>query len=710
MRFLFLLGKRTTLAGCLGKPPHSRQFPQAPRPRKEKTPMKAIEIARKMVQLGQTQDACRAYALVIHEGVQNAPAEQLEAAVYILQAGGDYKISYTAFLDLYRRGYYREDILSLMTQVFYAPNIKMLKSRYERNCKLLSKYVYLFRKDFLPFEELPIRFFPYDDQNGYLPFYAEKGEFGDFINFKETVISRNFFKDLENPILAGDVFSQYELEYLNDNVRRSEDIGRENHIYLHYSDWGMFCAYLQCLNLRRLLESKKIVFLIGEELEQYPIDFKERFGIDYSQCDVKPIGIREVTRLIWHTQLSTHNGGDFFNEVFDGHPNLIFLPSVMMSNITENIRKIKDALAESANLREATQRFEWPTQLIEELYHMKDRRDKDLMVALFMSNEAAMCCTQADSRIVPALFFQPHFANVVYRLRVNSANRTVLESEDYDAVRQFPAFRDFKYIKTFTPMRRFTTSHGATVKFMFQQAQLADDREAGKKKTVVSDAIMERILNRSFMIDPEDRLYKDGVVVRLEDGKLNSKATFTALAAFLDLPYTESMTFGSMGGEPVDHLREGNCAPGFGLAPVYRTYDEYINDDERYFIEYFLRDAYEYYGYGFHNYDGAPVDEAKAEQLISGFTTLNHYMEETWIKLFLDAEVSQDGKRVDAETERMVQRKLAQDYLKQFDENRINNVKILLEGLRFVNKSGQPLKMMPKLKLDEALLERPLYR
>ena len=320
-----------------------------------------------------------------------------------------------------------------------------------------------------------------------------------------------------------------------------------------------------------------------------------------------------------------------------------------------------------------------------------------------------MTCTQADARIVPAIFFQPHFSNIVYRLRVDSANRTVLESESYDEIRQSPVFRNFKYIKTFTPMRRFTTSHGATVKYMYGQALAADDREKGKAKTVVSDAIMERILNRSFMIDPEDRLYKDSILVRLEDGKLNPKATFTALAAFLDMPYDKCMEVCSEGGKPLPYREIDGRAPGFNVDTVYRTYDEYVNDSERYFIEFFLRDAYEYYGYSFQNYDGAPMDEKKAGELVSDFTTINHYMEDTWIKLYLDAEVSQDGKRVDEETEKMVQRKLAQNHIKQFDANRINNVKILLEGLHFVNKDGQPLRMMPKLQLDEALLEQPLY-
>ena len=33
----------------------------------------------------------------------------------------------------------------------------------------------------------------------------------------------------------------------------------------------------------------------------------------------------------------------------------------------------------------------------------------------------------------------------------------------------------------------------------------------------------------------------------------------------------------------------------------------------------------------------------------------------------------------------------------------------LLNGLRFVNKVGQPLQLMKALKLDPALLEQPLY-
>ena len=176
-----------------------------------------------------------------------------------------------------------------------------------------------------------------------------------------------------------------------------------------------------------------------------------------------------------------------------------------------------------------------------------------------------------------------------------------MRSRQYEIIAQSPIFQYFKYIKTFTPMRRITTSYGAAMRFMWAFPGKTDE---DRKGTVVGDQISDKLLNRSFMIDPGDRLYRDSVLVRFEDGKLNPKATFTALAAFLDLPYTESMTYCSLAGRRNPESLKGNDR-GFDTAAVYRSYDEYANDAERYFIEYFMRDVYEHYGYGFLYYDGA---------------------------------------------------------------------------------------------------------
>ena len=429
--------------------------------------MNAIELARTCAAAGNQLEACKAYMLVLHESTGDAPEEEMEAAVYLLQTGGNYKAAYTRFHSLYNRGLFREDCLAIMTEAFYLPNVQELRGRYERNCKLLKKYPYLFRRDIPSFEELTIRFYPFDEV-GYIPFYAAEERFGTYINFKNPVISRNFFKDLEGPVLADDVYSQYELEYLADNVRKSEYVGRENHIYLHYTDWGEFCSHLQVLNMRELLKDKKIVFLIGEEIAQYPIDFQERFGIDYSQYPVKPIGIREVNRLIWHTQLATHNGGDFFNEIFDGHPNLIAMPSVMMEKLKEEIEEPKKqmALVDEGRKADTSGLSERAARVVQELVSLRNRTDKDFLVAICMYDEKYMKTVDHAARIAPALFLQPHFGNLSYQIYLKEAGYAVLHSKQYDEIQTSPTFQNFKYIKTFTPMRRITGSYGATVRFV----------------------------------------------------------------------------------------------------------------------------------------------------------------------------------------------------------------------------------------------------
>lgn len=648
--------------------------------------MDTIEIARRLAELGQTEEAQAAYSLVLQEAAERNPELELEAASYLFFSQGNYQVAYTAFVSLYNRGFYQTELMDLMTQAFYLPNAEDQKKRYARNCAALAKYPYLFREDFPDFEALPVQFFPFNDE-GYIPFFKAEHRFGAYVNFNDPVIDRYFFRDLDKPVLARDVFSQYQLEYLNDNVRKSEWVGRENHIYLHYTDWTTFCAYLQCLELRPLLSEKKLVFLMEGEIEQYPIDFHARFGIDYAQYPVRPIGIGEVTRMIWHTQLAAHNGGDFFNEIFYGHPNLLSYESIMFDHIQKAVAEVK------TNWR----KLDWLTpRLRRQLSQLKHPSEKDFLVALFLNRQDISGSLDHGSRIVPALFFQPHFSNMIYDIRESELKGApMLYSEQYEAVRTSPLFQGFRYIKTFTPMRRITTSYAASVRYML-------DREAqGDEAKVVPDVLAQRLVNRSFMVDQWDRLYRDSVLVRFEDGKLNPRATFRALAEFLDLPYTQSMTYCSSRKGIAPESMKGNVR-GFDPATVYRTYDEFANDDERAFLEYFLRDAYEYYGYDFHYYQGEPVDEAWIEQKIRGFTCLDGYIEKSYQDVVQSKEISFKNGETPIDVTAVAP-------IAGYQSNRRRIADFLLHGLRFVNKQGQPLNMMRRLKLDPALLEQPLY-
>jgi len=669
--------------------------------------MNVLEIARRCAHLGAVPEALSAYMLALEQG-QLAPKEQLEAALYLLRSGQEgSRIAYTHLCHMYNEGVLRAECLNVMTTAFYVPNMKQMRVRYEKNRNALMKYPYLFRKDFPTFEDLRLRFYPFDDK-GYLPFDSRVEHFGNYVNFNYPVVSRNFFKNLDNPILAEDVYSQYELEYLYDNVRPSEDIGRENHIYLHYSSWETFCAYLQCINVRHILKNKKIVFLIEEELSLYPIDFLDKYGIDYSQYPVKPICPRDIHRLIWHTQFSSDNGGDFFNEVFDNHPNLVCMPSIMMDNIEAVVANCKEEFKKADKLRAQGETISFEQDWATQLYWAGERTDKDICAALFLGQSSYMKGLDHASRIAPALFFQPHFNHIQYDIKSGEKGRTILLCKEYDKIRESPIFKSFKYIKTFTPMRRFTTSYAATLRWMVEQR--SHITEINGKKVITFDVAMDRVLNRSFMIDPDDRLYQDSVLVRFEDGKTNPRATFTALAAFLDIPYTESMTYCSERGIHDVETAKGN-AVGFDTRTVYCTYDKYATDEERAYIEFCLRDAYEFYGYDLHYYDDGPVDEERIKEWIRHFTVINSRVVASWEKaLPSDGYVNIDGVSVKTDVDEQIRSKALEEIMEKHDDVRLRFAKMMMMGKPyFINKSGQPLRMMPMLKLDPALLEQPLY-
>ncbi len=660
--------------------------------------MKTIEIARKLAELNQKEKAQKAFTLALHEN-NLAPEEELEAASYIFFSKGDHRIAFTSFVSLFNQGLFQAEIWDLMTQAFYLPNVQEQQKRYGLNIKKLEEYPYFFRSDFPAFEDLPMLFFPFDEK-GFVPFDPQSNQFGEYINFNDAIIDRWFFKDLSKPVLTTDLFSQYQLEYLNDSVRPSEWVAKENHIYLHYTDWVQFCAYLPVLDFSQILKDKKFIFLFGDEVSQYPFDFKERYGIDYTQNEVKPLGLREINRLIWHAQLSTDNGGDFFNEICYGHPNLIAFDSIMMEDVEKTLEKSRQRLRQ--NRRDIF--------YIRQLLNLKtEPTDKDILVSLYLNNRSSIVQPDPEERIAPALFFQPHFPNIFCDAHIGKDEKTtVLTSESYDTIQNSPVFKHFKYIKTFFPMRRITTRYAATMRSVVEKSCYTDE-EKENTHVIIVDTINEQLLSRNYLVDPYDRIKHDSRLVRFEDGKLHPKATFTALAEFLDIPYTETMTYcsGPNGMNPESY--RGN-AIGFDPRTVYATYDEYANDEERAFLEYFMRDVYETYGYAFQYYKGEPVDEAWIRDKIAHFTCANQYIYESWRDYYhhSDPQVSISSDRETQQTSLDCEA-AARSVVEDMDKNRLDYSLMLLRGLYFVNMDNQPMRMMEPLKLDPALLDGPAY-
>ena len=104
------------------------------------------------------------------------------------------------------------------------------------------------------------------------------------------------------------------------------------------------------------------------------------------------------------------------------------------------------------------------------------------------------------------------------------------------------------------------------------------------------------------------------------------------------------------------------------------------------------------------------MDEARIVELVDQFTTSNHYISESWKKNVLkEVTVEKDGEPVSEELAEESRAEFLKQKMDAIRQRRINIGKALLRGLHFVNKNGQPLRMMPLLKLDPELLEQPLY-
>ncbi len=104
------------------------------------------------------------------------------------------------------------------------------------------------------------------------------------------------------------------------------------------------------------------------------------------------------------------------------------------------------------------------------------------------------------------------------------------------------------------------------------------------------------------------------------------------------------------------------------------------------------------------------MDQKRVVELVDSFVTSNEYMRASWNKNILqDVTVIKDGGPVSEELQEKSKEEFLEQKMEAIRRRRINIGTSLLRNLQFVNKNGQPLHMMPLLKLDPALLEQPLY-
>jgi len=570
--------------------------------------MKTLDIARKLAEAGEKEEASKAYELVLQENNGSNNDIDLEAAVYLLYQEGDYRIPVTTLVNLHKKDYMKTDIVGLLFSILWQPNFSIYKENYRKNIAKLKNYKYIFKKSdsFPNFEDLNILFLPFGEDT-FIPYNQEEDEFGQACKIRHEEITHYFFKDLSKPVYTEDIYSQYELEYLFDQVRESSQCGKENHIYLYYSNENKFSSFLQILDMTYITKKEKFIFLFDSNKFLYPINFKEKYGIDYSKFTPKEVKPEEITKLIYHQQYSSHNGGDFFNEIFDAHPYLCSSGSRIYEdyiNLYERYRKIEPNSEITVNFM-SDKSFK-----IDKKKNHKSEVDcaSYFIKSILLNSNIRNHGSYASSRIIPAAFVQPHFGNITSSYNFLDANTLVYSNNEHEEISNSILFRNFKYIKTFAPIRRPTRSYGATIKFFHNEFF-----NKSRDKKVFANEMINVLENKNYLYNPTNRFYNDCRLVKFEDGKLYPNEIFPKLARFLDVPYSKSMKYCSEYGNINPESLEGNDI-GFSTAAINRTYDEYIGENEGYILEILQKDWYDYYNYSYEYYDNS---KATSQDLIN---------------------------------------------------------------------------------------------
>lgn len=487
------------------------------------------------------------------------------------------------------------------------------KDTYERNRIALNSYK-LWRYGKLPsFEKLTIEcihlsdeYFTYLDKN--------KKCFGSVIEVKRTSeITRQFFQNLEKPILDEEEYNVHHYEYLYDNVRRSEDYGDDNHIYMCYHDINCFIVFCCLEDITLYLMGDKFVFIFGDgdKKKFYPINWREEYGIDYKESASRTIRVDEIKRLIVQWQSPGYSGGTFLAQVCDYHPNMLTVPELAMSEfdyLYNDILKGKDVLSAFVALQ--SNKDVHIEKQLKQLFNekAKDRpsmksvfnvinslfydgyvpKRKEWFVAIYLAYAIALK-RDLNKRITPAIFFSTH-----------PISRHVPICKYYDI------FREFKYLYGIEIIRRPSISLASRFDTLLCHPQLSKNH-----KTMIADLVIrlknflgERKTDEATSVgscfsDEGHEFLLTRRIVRFEDLKIYPKATLMSMVRFFDVPYDDMLMHTSNNGVDVGHTLRGagSTVRGYDTAPVHNLHENGFNKFDHFRIEVLLGKRYDAYGY-----------------------------------------------------------------------------------------------------------------
>ena len=509
-----------------------------------------------------------------------------------------YREAIAAFAEVYDQSEdknERETVFNILSEAFYDPNKAELRANYERNLQALKQYPYFFDKTFREYEELNFQLFPASDEFFYC-YNKEKNCFEGEYDAATDGQMRYFFESSDKPLKAENEDNLYNLNFLNDNVRASEDYAGDNHIYLLYDTPGPLERLMMTCDLEPLLQQNKFVFLVGEEnKKRYPVDFKKEFGIDYSALKPTPVRIEEIKRVCrWCAHLysgtllslgvlgSLNEVQSIFGEDFhkgseiNGQPipfTKEFQDALANFNTVYTAEQISEMIMSKKyrfNLPDSNAFLNW---LRQQRPAPHEYTVKELFCGYFLFQYEKR---NLNPRIAPMLIFDPHIGAYPYSELILS----------------------FPYHTALTSVRE-----PITVFIRSQQDKVIGHEENSTKEWLASDYWFWQ------SIHPD--LLPHYYAFRFEDLKTKPEIVCRALCKHLNLPYDKIMLEADV---PFENQTHG-VVRGFDTAPLKRDLSANLSEFDRMRLQMFYDPILRYYGYPTFPFEEHPLPENLVREL-----------------------------------------------------------------------------------------------
>lgn len=516
------------------------------------------------------------------------------------------------------------------------------KLLYEKNVLLLKRYPYIMMKGFPDFDQLDI-IWKLNREGKRIMYDSRAEECLEIYKNESERTNKAFFQDLSRQLLIKNETNPWNLKYLCDNVRRSEDYGGDNHIYLYYDSFRLFCAYLKILDIEPYLTDAKIVFLFGPEQlsAYYPLDFKKIYGIDYSQMKNKQIRIDEMNRICVFHFIGGSSGTAFVSQIMDYHRTLFtirfpfaltfeyFYKLVQGKTVLEMHKLFQQKIA--INLEPG-----FTKTVIDKVFGMKKLFHKmalslrgigrptkgEWFKAFYLAYNYTMN-RKFTERIVPVIYYDSH------------------ELDGIEGIKSaFEILPEFRYVTMLSVIRDTTCQFSSLANWAMHEP-FAYNLPYEKVKSMRDEYLLPSYIANYYKELPHRETTAETFIdkyvrkVRFEDLKLYPKATLYALCEFMDIPWDENLLHCTYDGLPTEkemisgRWNNWNNQTGFDPSTVHKRERKNCSDLDFMRIELLSFGLYRHYGYKSKFYLGeALAREEILTQCIPFFTSdlieINH--------------------------------------------------------------------------------------